>query len=513
MKFFRSISNQLSFIIFASFFVMVITFLIGYYIYSVSLNEKNFKEDINRRVEYLSISISENLWNIDEASIERLLELFHSSKDVVSIGIKSDDFTFSCPIKEGEENKTNQIRIEKPIFHEKNKFSKAPKSQIGVVKVVFTNHFITDKFNSLFLTIFIILLLVVLSVSVVIRFSVNYILRKSFDAFAHGFRKIANRDYEYIATMRKKGKIKYEFIPLLYNLNRMSNDIKSQMLKKENVEKELIKAKNEAIEANDTKDDFLSNVTHEMKTPLHAILSYTRFGISKIEKVDKEKLLYYFEQIKSSGETLEKFQNDILDISKHQANMTNYKMEEVEIIKPIKSVLQELSSLFNDKLIDVSIQNNLEILDEDNLDNRAIFSSAKIDEFKIGQVLRNIISNAIRYSKANTKIRIILDRASHLTGQRASDSTIIDGVSIQIIDEGIGIPERELETIFDKFYQSTITNSGSGGTGLGLAISKEIIIAHRGKIWAENNINGIGSSFFIEIPLSLKKFKESFIED
>jgi len=250
-----------------------------------------------------------------------------------------------------------------------------------------------------------------------------------------------------------------------------------------------------------------------MKTPLHAILSYTRFGISKIEKVDKEKLLYYFEQIKSSGETLEKFQNDILDISKHQANMTNYKMEEVEIIKPIKSVLQELSSLFNDKLIDVSIQNNLEILDEDNLDNRAIFSSAKIDEFKIGQVLRNIISNAIRYSKANTKIRIILDRASHLTGQRASDSTIIDGVSIQIIDEGIGIPERELETIFDKFYQSTITNSGSGGTGLGLAISKEIIIAHRGKIWAENNINGIGSSFFIEIPLSLKKFKESFIED
>ncbi|MCK4711155.1 MAG: ATP-binding protein, partial [Gammaproteobacteria bacterium] len=115
---------------------------------------------------------------------------------------------------------------------------------------------------------------------------------------------------------------------------------------------------------------------------------------------------------------------------------------------------------------------------------------AEFDREKITQVIHNLLSNSIRYTPENKEINIYL-----------SQNTGLNIASFIIEDQGIGIPEAELETIFNKFIQSSKTETGAGGTGLGLAICQEIIKAHHGSIYAEN-MDETGARFVFNIPLS-----------
>lgn len=102
------------------------------------------------------------------------------------------------------------------------------------------------------------------------------------------------------------------------------------------------------------------------------------------------------------------------------------------------------------------------------------------------QVLRNVLSNAIKFSENGTTIKTIVDEtATH--------------VRCSIVNRGVGIPKSELESIFDKFTQSSKTRTGAGGTGLGLAICKETVKQHGGDIWAESELNK-ETKFIIELP-------------
>jgi signal transduction histidine kinase len=111
-----------------------------------------------------------------------------------------------------------------------------------------------------------------------------------------------------------------------------------------------------------------------------------------------------------------------------------------------------------------------------------------VDRDKLKQVLRNLLNNAIKFSPDGGTIDIAVCRAD-------------DAVRVSVSDRGPGIPEGELEAVFDKFVQSTKTKTGAGGTGLGLAISQEIVAAHGGRIWAQNRPEG-GAIFSFEIPQS-----------
>ncbi|MEA3468150.1 MAG: ATP-binding protein [Thermodesulfobacteriota bacterium] len=116
---------------------------------------------------------------------------------------------------------------------------------------------------------------------------------------------------------------------------------------------------------------------------------------------------------------------------------------------------------------------------------------ALFDRQKIIQVLHNLIDNAFKFSLPETTIAITIEEID-IAGATFQQ--------IRIKDQGIGLPETELETIFDKFKQSIKTKNGAGGTGLGLAICRGILEAHSGRIWAENNSEG-GSSFYFIFPV------------
>jgi signal transduction histidine kinase len=123
-----------------------------------------------------------------------------------------------------------------------------------------------------------------------------------------------------------------------------------------------------------------------------------------------------------------------------------------------------------------------------------------VDPKRVTQVILNLLSNAIKFSPDESNIRVELIDAELPAGRRVSDTNTQPALSIHVTDSGPGIPEAELESIFEKFVQSSITKTGAGGTGLGLAISRAIIHQHRGTLLARNNLNG-GACFIITLPV------------
>jgi signal transduction histidine kinase len=253
------------------------------------------------------------------------------------------------------------------------------------------------------------------------------------------------------------------------------------------IEHYLLEARKEAEFANTAKSEFLSNLSHEFRTPMHQILSYSKFGVDKIEKVEKKKLHHYFSKIDIIGRNLLSLLNDLLDLSKLESGTIDYDMKIANPQSIVSNTIGEFRSLIDEKgiIIEKSIANSL--------------STIVCDENKIGQVVRNLISNAIKFTPSGKKVSILV-KSSEL---QVNDKKLVPAVLITVIDQGVGIPEDELETIFDKFVQSSKTKTNAGGTGLGLAICKEIIKAHNGKIWAENNPEG-GATFSFLLPYEQK---------
>jgi len=232
-----------------------------------------------------------------------------------------------------------------------------------------------------------------------------------------------------------------------------------------------------AEHASNAKTDFLGNMSHELRTPMHAILSYSRFGVKRFSTASDEKKLSYFKRINNSAESLLTLLNDILDLGELEENKMEFHIEYNNINNLILDVVSEFSAMLQDKKLLLEY------------DHKQKLSPIKFDEGRMRQVIRNLVSNAIKFSEKNSVISIQCENQPNL-------------FIFHIIDQGIGIPEDELIDIFDKFKQSSKTKTGAGGTGLGLAISRQIIDAHKGQIWAENN-SGCGSIFSFSIPIDI----------
>ncbi|MCP4753076.1 MAG: PAS domain S-box protein [Proteobacteria bacterium] len=233
-------------------------------------------------------------------------------------------------------------------------------------------------------------------------------------------------------------------------------------------------AKEQAESANQAKSEFLANISHELRTPMQAILGFTKLGIERTDSVSRTKLQDYFNTVYSSGKRLITLIDNLLDLSKLEAGKENYHFAEESISSLVSSVLDELTTLLGEKTITVEFR-------QPEFDDKTILDSAKIM-----QVLRNLLSNAIKFSRPESRIILAIDDRK-------------DTIHLSVRDNGAGIPEDELETVFDKFTQSSHTKSRTGGTGLGLAICYNIIKDHNGRIWAENNTDG-GTTFHFSLP-------------
>lgn len=258
---------------------------------------------------------------------------------------------------------------------------------------------------------------------------------------------------------------------------------------------ELVKAQLEAERANKAKSLFLANMTHELRTPMHAILSFSQLGQEKtaLSEVPVAKLREYFDYIANSGERLLALLNELLDLSKLESGKMVMQSNRHDMVKLVRKSVDELAILAQKKEIAIDVGDMPPDL------------SVRCDGSRIGQVIDNLLSNAIKFSPPSSTIRISVSR-TELPGRRAGDERR-SGVIVKVQDEGVGIPPDELEDIFDEFVQSSKTANGSGGTGLGLSICRQIVVLHGGSICAENNPDR-GASLIFTLPIELSEKTE-----
>jgi signal transduction histidine kinase len=242
--------------------------------------------------------------------------------------------------------------------------------------------------------------------------------------------------------------------------------------------RELEQAAADALHANRAKSEFLANMSHELRTPMHAILSFAQLGTKRCQVAERVKLQEYFDKITVSGSRLLTLLNDLLDIAKLEAGRIAERYETIDFSHVVRSAVDEFEPLATRRCVEVVYEGPVKV-------------EIEADSLRIGQVVRNLLSNAIKYTAEGSRVTLL------------SRTTVFDGrdlLEFIVEDEGVGIPPNELETVFDKFIQSSRTVTKSGGTGLGLAISRQIVERHQGRLWAENRLTG-GARFVVRLPV------------
>ncbi len=262
----------------------------------------------------------------------------------------------------------------------------------------------------------------------------------------------------------------------------------NQLLEEKN--KELIIAKEKVEKASNARSEFLSTVSHELRTPLNAINGIAHL---LLEEKPKKSQMNYLESLKFSGDYLTTFINDILEIQKIDSNkieIENIDFNLKKLFENIQNSLKELASINNNAFV-LEIDSNI----PDNLIG---------DPTKLSQIIMNLINNALKFTK-NGKVQLITKLKS-----------IEDGVAtiyFEVKDNGIGIPEDQMESVFNSFSQGSVgINRKYGGTGLGLTIVKKLTEILGGNIKLVSTV-GKGSSFSLELQFkegskNLKKIKK-----
>ena len=240
------------------------------------------------------------------------------------------------------------------------------------------------------------------------------------------------------------------------------------------VEDDLIKSKEKAEESDRLKSIFLANMSHEIRTPMNGILGFAELlKAPELTGIQKAK---YIKLIDASGKRMLNIINDLIDISKIEAGQVELNCEDIQV----KEILEDLYAFFKPLADNQSIVLNLVV------NQKKEDCTMHADKDRITQVLTNLLQNALKFT----------DEGFVSFGCKKSEKAFEFFVS----DSGKGIPEADLETIFDRFNQvEDGFSKGYDGAGLGLSISKGLIEKHNGKMWVKSTL-GKGSSFYFNIP-------------
>jgi len=258
------------------------------------------------------------------------------------------------------------------------------------------------------------------------------------------------------------------------NKSNLKLGITSRQLKKSNLS--LQNAIEELRQHDKIQKEFINMAAHELRTPIQPILGLADVLRDHVSDSHQAKLL---DVIMRNAKRLQRLSHDILDVSKIESSLLKLSKTSVELNEKIKTVINDIENGYDNES-----NNNVKLLFQP---KESITVNA--DKDRIYQVLSNLLNNAVKFTKNGT---VTINTSLNNSTDNPNKEVIVT-----IIDTGAGISPDVMPKLFSKFVTSS-----NQGTGLGLFISKGIVEAHGGKIWAENNSNGIGAKFSFSLPIT-----------
>jgi PAS domain S-box-containing protein len=252
--------------------------------------------------------------------------------------------------------------------------------------------------------------------------------------------------------------------------------IAKDITKQKQTEQELIEAKNKAEAANEAKSNFLSTMSHEIRTPMNAVIGFTHLLLNNNPRPDQEE---YLKVLRFSADNLMTLINDILDFSKIEAG----KIEFEKIDFSPKKLISSICDAFQQKADEKGLRLKL-LLDQD------LPVAIKGDPVRLSQILTNLISNAVKFTKEGSVV---------VSAEVISINQTQIIINFKVTDTGIGIPADKLDIIFESFTQAkSDTTREYGGSGLGLTIIKHLLKLQGSEITVESQL-GKGTTFHFDL--------------
>lgn len=258
-----------------------------------------------------------------------------------------------------------------------------------------------------------------------------------------------------------------EFSSMAANLNKMVEDIRRLMDKEREAER--------------TKNELITNVAHDLRTPLTSIIGYLELLSSKSSPLPLEMQKKYIDIAYSKSKRLEKLIDDLFGFTKLNYGKISMRVSKVDIIKLLGQLLEESYPNFSSKNLSYELQSNVPA--------KVITADGNL----LARLFDNLINNAIKYGAEGKRVLVKVN---------ASQET----VQVSVINYGYVIPKEELPLIFDKFYRVEQSRSThTGGTGLGLAIVKNIVDMHGGEITVKSDLNGTVFTVTLQVNFDIEK--------
>jgi signal transduction histidine kinase/CheY-like chemotaxis protein len=268
-----------------------------------------------------------------------------------------------------------------------------------------------------------------------------------------------------------------------------------------------LQAANEQLEAASRhKSEFLANMSHELRTPLNSILGFSQLLLDLTKGVLPDKQARYLAHIHNSGQHLLQLISDILDLSKVEAGKFVLRPEALTVGTTLEDILVIGRGLAHKKSQTVTA------------DIQAALPPLRADPVRFKQILFNLLSNAVKFTPESGTITVRAFQEAAGSGQQAAGSKqetaaagslptaecLLRSLVIEVTDTGVGIKAEDLPRLFQEFVQLEATqDKRQEGTGLGLALTKQLVEMHGGRIWAESEGEGKGSTFGVRLPFAV----------
>lgn len=385
-----------------------------------SIGEKTYITDLDGNIIYKSSNVSEDkidIFILLTSAINDTEEDGREKKYIYPINIESERYYFI--------------------------FSDSPTARIE-----YSSYKVSNSFLALMLSVI---------VFIIIFISITNKRMKYLDEIAEGLKIIANEDIHY--RIREEGSD--EIRNLAANINYMANEINNKI--------ELQK------KSEQTKTDLITNVSHDLRTPLTSIMGY--IGLVKDGKYESDETMKEYLNIAfNKSEKLKMLIEDLFEYTKLNNNGIKINKQFINLTDFIFQLSEELTPLFD--------EHDIKLIRNSKIDEKIM---VLIDPDKMLRVFENLLTNAVKYSYKPGNIILSISRYN-------------DNALVVVRNKSDNIPVEKLDRLFDRFYRvDESRNAQTGGTGLGLAISKNIVELHGGKIWAE--CNGDDVSFYVKLKI------------